>query len=108
MIQGLIVLNDSTYVYKRWQGTLIYWAVLVISLLVNTVFARWLPMVENATMVLHVCLFIVLFVVIVAVSPTKHSSAFVWTEFDNNSGWSSDGVSWCIGLLSSSYVLVGE
>lgn len=108
MIQGLIVLNNPAYVFERWHGTLIYWAVLLVALLGNTLGSHILPHVENATMVLHVVLFIVLLVVVVALSPTKNSSAFVFTDFENESGWKSDGVAWCIGLLSSSYVLVGK
>ncbi|ETI23013.1 hypothetical protein G647_04809 [Cladophialophora carrionii CBS 160.54] len=50
MIQGLIVLNEPSYIYKRWHGTLLYWAVLVLSLAVNVLGIRILPHVENASM----------------------------------------------------------
>ncbi|EXJ63122.1 hypothetical protein A1O7_03567 [Cladophialophora yegresii CBS 114405] len=107
MIQGLIVLNDPSYIYQRWHGTLLYWAVLVLSLAVNVLGIRILPHVENASMVLHVVLFLVLLIVIVAVSPTKNSASFVFTDFENQTGWTSSGIVWCLGMLSSSYVLVG-
>ncbi|KAM0294482.1 hypothetical protein ACHAPM_011129 [Fusarium culmorum] len=41
------------------------------------------------------------------VSPTKHTPEFVFTTFENNSGWTNDAVAWSIGLLSSCYVLIG-
>lgn len=28
--QALIVLNDDSYISKRWQGMLLYWAVLIL------------------------------------------------------------------------------
>jgi choline transport protein len=37
----------------------------------------------------------------------KNSSSFVFTEVSNTSGWSSDGISWLVGLLSSVYPLLG-
>lgn len=107
MVQGLIVLNDPTYVFKRWHGTLLYWAILVVALVINIWGSRILPHVEYATMVLHVALFIVLLVVICVVSPTKNSATFVFTDFENETGWRNDGVAWCVGMLSSAYVLVG-
>jgi choline transport protein len=107
MVQGLIILNDPTYVPKRWHGTLLYWAVLALALVVNIFGIRILPQVQNLSMVLHVVLFIVLFVIILVVSPTKNSASFVFTDFENESGWSNNGVAWCIGMLSSAYVMVG-
>ena len=41
------------------------------------------------------------------VSPSKHTPEFVFTKFENNSGWDNDAVAWSIGLLSSCYVLIG-
>jgi hypothetical protein len=38
---------------------------------------------------------------------TKHSAAYVFTEFSNTSGWSNDGVSWLVGLLSTVYPFLG-
>ena len=37
----------------------------------------------------------------------KNTASFVFTEVSNSSGWSSDGVSWLVGLLSSVYPLLG-
>lgn len=109
MIQGLLVLNYSpdSYTFERWHGTLLYWAILAFSALVNIYGSRALPIIENLTMALHVMLFFVLLIVMCVVSPTKNSAAFVFGNFQNQSGWSNDGIAWCIGLLSSCYVLIG-
>lgn len=107
MIQGLIVLNDPAYVFQRWHGTLLYWGILVIALVVNIWGIRILPQVETVSMVLHVALFITLLVVMVVVSPTKNSASFVFGVFENETGWANNGVAWCLGMLSSAYVLIG-
>ena len=109
MIQGLVVLNyPDTYIYERWHGTLLYWGVLLLALVVNVYGSKMLPTIQNLTMVLHVVLFFTVLITIAVVSPTKHSPSFVFAKFQNYSGWESDGIAWCIGLLSASYVLIGE
>jgi amino acid transporter len=109
MIQGLLVLNYSpdSYTFERWHGTLLYWAILAFAALANIYGSRLLPMIENMTLALHVILFFVILIVMAVVSPMKNTAKFVFTDFENQSGWSSDGVAWCIGLLSSCYVLIG-
>lgn len=37
----------------------------------------------------------------------KNSASFVFTEVTNYSGWSDDGVSWLVGLLSAVYPFLG-
>ncbi|KAB8209239.1 amino acid/polyamine transporter I [Aspergillus parasiticus] len=107
MIQGLLVLNYDNYAFQRWHGTLIYWAILVISAIVNIQGSRVLPVVENLSLGFHVVAFIIVFVVICVVSPTKHVPEFVFVDTINNSGWGNNGIAWCVGMLSSCYVLVG-
>ena len=45
IIQGLIVLNDPTYVYQRWHGTLLAIAVVVFCIIFNTTLASRLPLI---------------------------------------------------------------
>lgn len=108
MIQGLIVLNYPNYQFERWHGTLLYWAVLLVALVANTIFSSSIPLIEHVTMVLHITLFFVILISVVVASPTKHSAAFVFSQYVNSTGWESNGVAWCIGMLSAAYVLVGE
>jgi amino acid transporter len=108
MLQGIIVLNYPDYSYKRWHGTMLYWAFLGLATLVNVFAIRSLPRVLHATFGLHVVLWAVLVIVICIVSPAKNTAEFVFTTYINESGWSSDGVAFSIGLLSSTYVLAGQ
>lgn len=45
IIQGLLVLNDPTYVYERWHGTLLAIAIVCFSIIFNTVLASRLPLI---------------------------------------------------------------
>lgn len=49
--------------------------------------------------VVHVLAFVII-VIILGVMAPKNTASFVFVEFTNNSGWTSDGASWLVGLLS--------
>ena len=54
IIQGLIVLNDETYVYERWHGTLLSMSIVVFSISFNTALAGRLPLIgQYTTTALH-------------------------------------------------------
>lgn len=61
---------------------------------------------NQSTGILHVTGFIIVLIVLGAMSP-KNSAKFVFTDFVNRSGWPSDGVSWLVGLLSTVYPMLG-
>ncbi|KAL4767879.1 amino acid/polyamine transporter I [Aspergillus nidulans var. acristatus] len=107
MLQGVIVLNHESYGMERWQGTLIYWALVALATAINIWGSRLLSLVESMSLLIHICAFVAIFTVLWVCSPDKHSAEFVFTTFLNSSGWSSDGVAWSIGMLSSCYVLTG-
>ncbi|KAI8943864.1 hypothetical protein NX059_001836 [Plenodomus lindquistii] len=105
-IQGMIVLNNPSYVPKPWQGTLLIWAVLLVCLIFNTFFSRHLPLVEGVIVVLHVAGF---FAVIVPlwVMGDRTSSDQVFTLFEDNMMWGSLPLAVIIGLTGASSVFVG-
>ncbi|KAL4790584.1 amino acid/polyamine transporter I [Aspergillus venezuelensis] len=107
MIQGLIVLHDEMHGIVRWQGTLIYWALTALGTAINIWGTRSFSVIEAISLIIHIGAFIGNFVAMWVCVPAKHSAEFVFTKFLNNSGWSSSGVAWSIGMLSSCYVLAG-
>lgn len=46
-------------------------------------------------------------VIVLGVMAPKNTADFVFTDFNNRSGWDSDGVSWLVGLLSTVYPFLG-
>lgn len=108
MIQGLLTLNYENYVAQRWHASLIYWFFVVLGTVINIWGSRLLSIVEKSSLIVHVLGFIVIFAAIWACAPAKQSADFVFTFFQNNSGWSSDSIAWSLGMLSSCYVLAGK
>lgn len=106
-IQGVIVLNYEHYDYQRWHGTLLMWAVMVLTLALNIFGIRILPHIESAAGICHVLFFFALLIPLVYLAPQSPAS-FVFATLENNGGWKQDGVSWCIGLLTVTFPLVGE
>lgn len=106
IIQSLLVLNYPTYDPKRWQATLILYAVLVLTLFVNTVLIKLLPGLEGTVLVLHVVGFFLIMIPIVSLAPIS-SNSFVWTEFTNYSGYPSSGLSWLIGQSATAILFIG-
>lgn len=45
--------------------------------------------------------------IVLGVMAPKHDAHFVFAEVTNNSGWSNDGISWLVGLLSTVYPFLG-
>ncbi|KAH7230874.1 amino acid/polyamine transporter I [Fusarium tricinctum] len=106
-IQGLLVLNYPDYVFERWHGTMLFWAILIGSAAICVFCSNILPLIGKLTLALHVGFFFIIVIVMGVVSPTKHTADFVFANFENNSGWGNNAVAWSIGLLSSCYVLIG-
>jgi choline transport protein len=107
ILQGLIILNDDSYIPKGWHGTLLAWAILALPLLCNVFARRLLAPVEVLGGILHIALFVVFVVVLVTLSPRSSADYVFRTTTTNLSGYSAPGVSWCIGLLSGAFPLAG-
>ena len=107
--QSMITLNNlDTYIPQRWQGMLFYWLILAYSLVVNIWGSRILSGTNLASGVLHIAGFIAVVVVLGAMAQPKHSAHYVFVETSNSSGWSSDGVAWLVGLISTVYPFLGS
>jgi choline transport protein len=80
-------------------------AIILISVLFNTLLARALPIVESCILILHVVGFFSLIIPLVMLGP-QSTPQFVFTKFMNQGGWSSSGLSWSVGIISSAYPFI--
>ncbi|KAJ4298038.1 hypothetical protein N0V90_005937 [Kalmusia sp. IMI 367209] len=103
---GIVILNEETYVPKRWQGLLLYWAILLYGAAINIWGSRLLPATNNISGVIHL-VGLVAIMIVLGVMSEKNTAHFVFLEVTNSSGWSNTGVSWLVGLLSTVYPLLG-
>lgn len=106
LIQGLIVLNVESYVFERWHGTLLVIAIVAFAVLFNTLLAKRLPMIEGMVLILHLAGFFGVLIPLWVLAP-RNSAAAVFTQFENLGGWSTQGLSFMVGLLTSVYGLLG-
>ncbi|CAH0036138.1 unnamed protein product, partial [Clonostachys rhizophaga] len=115
MVQGLINLNDDTYVGTRWQGMLFYWAFVIYAAVMNVWGHRYTvtgshhslySVSDTDTGVLHVGCFVIAFVVLATMS-RKNSAGFVSTKVSDQTGWPNGGIAWMVGLISTIYPFLG-
>jgi choline transport protein len=106
-IQGLIILNNDSYVPERWHGTLIVIAVASFSIIFNTLLARKLPLVEGIVLVLHIFGFFAIFITLWVLAPRSPASQ-VFGQFQDNAGWGNVGLACLVGQLAPIFSLLGS
>ncbi|KAG7404176.1 Choline transport protein [Fusarium oxysporum f. sp. rapae] len=106
MLQGLIAFMVPSYTAQTWQGTLIAWLLILIAIFVNTVLSSMLPKLEGMILILHIIGFFAVLISLVTFG-ANGDAEHIFLEFRNTGGWSTQGLSWCVGLLGSVYSFVG-
>jgi choline transport protein len=100
ILQGLLILDYDDYDAKLWQGTLLSWLVVTVCVFVNSVVPGMLPKFEIFIIVFHLAGFVAIVAVMWKFAP--HGNAkFVFLTAYNNGGWSSQGLSYCVGFLGN-------
>lgn len=75
--------------------------------LINTFLARWLPKIEGIFLCFHILGFFAVLIPLVYLGP--HGSAKdVFATFINGGNWSTDGLSFFVGIISSVYTFTGK
>ena len=104
--QSFIQLLNPDYEPQLWQGTLLYYAVLVFAVVVAIALGPSVSQLESTLLVLYFVGFVAVLVPFVYLAP--HGSAqSVFAVFVNGGGWSTQGVSFFIGLSASAFNFLG-
>ncbi|KAF1734316.1 Choline transport protein [Beauveria bassiana] len=108
MIQGMIAMNNvETYVPQPYQGTLLFWAIMLFAVLINAIVSSALPKFEGLILVLHVLGFFAILIPMVSLG--YHGDAqHVFTEFRNGGEWPTQGLSFMVGLVGNVFAFVGK
>ncbi|KAL2829769.1 amino acid/polyamine transporter I [Aspergillus cavernicola] len=106
IIQGLIVLNDPSYHFERWHGTLLVIAITTFSILFNTFLAKNLPMIEALILIIHVVGLFAIIIPLWVLAPRNNAKA-VFTQFNNGGGWNSDGTATLVGFSTTITSMIG-
>ena len=106
LVQGLIEVADPSYKPHLWHATLLLYATLAVSILTTTVFGTVLPKLESILLVFYVLGFFAVLIPLVVLAP--HGTARdVFATFMNNGGWSSQGLSFFVGLYGNAFAFLG-
>lgn len=108
LIQALVVQNESNYQPAGWQGTLLFWAVLLLCVAINTVLSSVLPVIEIFILILHLLGFVAVLIPLVYLAPQRNSTSNVFKTFLNEGGWSTQALSFFIGLNGNAVAFVGR
>ncbi|KAH7069133.1 amino acid/polyamine transporter I [Paraphoma chrysanthemicola] len=105
VLQSTILMLQPNYAPKPYQAMLLGWAVLAFAVLINTVGSKTLAHFEGLILILHILGFFAILIPLVYLS--QHNDASIFTTFVNSGGWSTQGLSFMVGLPSSVFALVG-
>lgn len=106
IIQGLITLNHGSYVPQEWHGTLLVVAVVTFCIVFNTSLAQKLPLIESLILILHIVGLFAIIVPLWVLAP-RNSAQVAFLQFNNGGNWSTTGVAFMIGLLTSLGSMMG-
>jgi amino acid transporter len=106
MIQSLAILGNQLYKALPWQGTLIIWSTLSLSLIVNLIGGKLLPRIEVVVLVLHILGFFAIMITLVYMAE-PNTAKEVFTTFQNGGGFSTQGLSWFVGMTGSAFGFAG-
>ncbi|KAF7552855.1 hypothetical protein G7Z17_g4037 [Cylindrodendrum hubeiense] len=106
MILGMATMNNSSFVPELWQGTLLFWAVLLFAVFINTLVSSALPKFEGLILILHILGFFAILIPLVTLGPHADAKE-VFTTWINNGGWSSQGISFMVGMMGNAFAFVG-
>ncbi|RYO79488.1 hypothetical protein DL766_009347 [Monosporascus sp. MC13-8B] len=109
MIQGVILLTHPTYAenMQNWHGTLLFWAVILLSYGINTALGSLLAKFEGFILVLHILGFFAVIFPLTLLESEHATPSNVFDHWLNLGGWQSQGLSMVIGLHGSVFAFLG-
>lgn len=105
LIQASAITMYPDYAPEKWQGTLMVIAVTVIIAILNIWGTRGMPMFQNIMLVVHVFGFLTVIIIFWVLSP-RNTAKVTFTQFSNNGGWGSMGLTLMVGQLSAIYACI--
>ena len=101
-VLALAVLYHPDYVIKQWHTWLVLQFVLIVGLLINVFAVKIMPALDKIGLYTFFLGCFVLSITVAASAPTHQSAKFVFVDIINTTGWSSNGLVWCLGQIATS------
>lgn len=100
-VLGMAVLNNPEYVIERWHCVLLTYLIAIVAAMSNLFLTRIFERLSTGFLVWNVCSFFIVVITCLATNKNKQNAAFVFTDFQNDTGFESPGMAVMIGLLQS-------
>ena len=107
LFQGFIELLDVDYQPQAWHAYLLLLACSGFFLFLTTVCGRAIPIIETGLLIFYFVAFFGVMGTIVHLSPHRDAS-FVFQTWNNGGGWSTQGVSFMVGMAGNAFSFLGE
>lgn len=97
------------YAYERWHVFIVYLVITWLSCAVVMFANRALPKLTNIGL-FFILVGVFVTIMVCAIMPSRTgkgyaSNEFVWREWSNQAGWSSDGFVFCAGMLNGAFAV---
>lgn len=106
LIQNLAAVSQENYSPQRWQGTLIYWGLLLSCMGINTICSVALPYIEVLILVLHILGFAAILLTVGFLSPHVTADK-VFATFLNEGDWSTQTLAFFVGISGNAAAFLG-
>lgn len=106
IIQGLLILRYPDYDSHRWQGTLLTWLVIAVNISINVAIPGIIPKFELFWMALHLGAYVAIMASLLSTADIGSAHSVFLTSL-NEGGWSTQGLSYCVGFLGNVATFVG-
>lgn len=95
---GMMILSNPDMVSQRWMVFIGFQLTNIFVFFFNCI-GRFLPFMSQCVLFMSLSTITIIFISILAASPTKQPASFVFGEFINLSGWSSGGIALLTGAI---------
>lgn len=102
LIQACAIVMYPDYAPTNRQDTLMVIAVTIVVWFLNIWGSRAMPLIQNIIIAIHVFGFLTIIIVLWALAP-RNTAKVTFTQFTNDGGWNSTGLSLVIGQISAIY-----
>lgn len=99
--------TDFKFVATFEQTLGLYYAILVVHGLIGSMPTRILAAVNNFYVLLNLVATVVVMICLYAIPHERNTGGYVFTYFENTSGWSSSGFAFILGMLDAMWTLCG-
>ncbi|KAK1767913.1 amino acid/polyamine transporter I [Phialemonium atrogriseum] len=106
-IEAIRIFYNPGFEAPPWQYFLFFQATNIAILVHNILMQRRTSWIHDVGFIFSLTSFFVILVSCVARAPSYNSNEFVWTNFVNNSGWSSGAVVFLTGMANPNFIYAG-